>query len=254
MGQPLSHIWAWWTSPTELLSSLWWHLWQGARFCAVLFQEDPAAQRKSQQAASITPGSHPAFIIWAQVATHRTPPEAGWFSLHLQGEKAACNWSCGGAGKLGPAWFCVFFFFSEKIVQKTNVESQFCSNVQPDSQLVLFKGISAESWAQPGDAGSVSTWLLAVKIRSWLDAFFLKNIKLKVFAGCRRVRPVNEMLRFRVICCDFWKFEIPVMDQLSLSGDCICQAVIEVANQYSPSLEFPMGRQIAAKTSVLRIK
>lgn len=41
------------------------------------------------------------------------------------------TWSFCAAGKLGPAWFG-FGFFSEKIIQKTNVESQ--SFVQMFSQ------------------------------------------------------------------------------------------------------------------------
>jgi len=41
---------------------------------------------------------------------------------------------------------------------------------------------------------------LALRILSCLYAF---KKKLKIFAGFRRVCPVNEMLHFRVICCDF---------------------------------------------------
>lgn len=84
----------------------------------------------------------------------------------------------------------------------------------------------------PGDAGCVHghllSWLHAVKKRK-------KKKELKMFAALRRVCPVNEMLHFRVMCCDLWRFEIPVMVRLSLCGDCVCQAMIEVANQYSPS-------------------
>lgn len=46
-----------------------------------------------------------------------------------------------------------------------NLDSEGCQNVQPDSQLVLFKQASAEVWGGlPGDAGGVCTWPLVLRI------------------------------------------------------------------------------------------
>lgn len=81
-----------------------------------------------------------------------------------------------------------------------------------------------------------------IQVRSYLyrrvfftlySLLFFSFVKTKYLLILENCFLWMKLFTLGLICCDLRKFEIPVMDQLSLSKGCICQVMIEVVNQYS---------------------